>query len=36
MCGVSVLECAAGLEIVERREFGAFSSIRLTVGCQPV
>jgi ubiquinone/menaquinone biosynthesis C-methylase UbiE len=32
----SALMRAAGLEIVERREFGAFSSIRLTVGCQPV
>jgi hypothetical protein len=26
---------AAGLEIIERREFGAFSSIRLTVGRKP-
>lgn len=26
----------AGLEIVERREFGAFDSIRLVVGCKPV
>jgi ubiquinone/menaquinone biosynthesis C-methylase UbiE len=26
---------AAGLAIVERREFGAFNSIRLTVGCRP-
>jgi hypothetical protein len=31
----SALMRAAGLEIVERREFGAFSSIRLTVGRKP-